>query len=94
MVALYVIYDTETDIWDTAYSSWDDALAVVVARINQMNKAFQATTTLKPDDVQYSPGHMEQDVFIEDAKTSRGALVADYSDYDIKFFIKEVQLSP
>jgi hypothetical protein len=93
MVALYVIYDTETDIWDTAYSSWDDALAVVVARINQMNKSFQATTLFKPDDVEYTPGHMEQDVFLEDAKTSRGALVADYSDYTVEFFIKEVQLS-
>jgi len=93
MVSLYVIYDTDTDIWKNVYNTWEEALAVVVARINQMNKAFQETTTLKPDDVQYSPGHMEQDVFIEDAKTSRGALVADYSDYDIKFFIKEVQLS-
>jgi hypothetical protein len=45
-------------------------------------------------DPEYYMGKMEDDYCIEKAKEARGTMVANFCDYKIQYFVKEVHLKP
>jgi len=94
MPAFYVIHEfgDNNHVWNILCTSFEEALGHVLNRINQMNIEFRR---LNPQwnsvDYEYSPGRMEDDYSVEKSKEEQGTMVANYSDYDIKFFVKEVK---
>jgi hypothetical protein len=62
-----------------------------VNRITELNKEFRKENPQwNSVDYEYTPGRMEDDYSVEKAKDGTGCLVANFSDYDIQFFVKEV----
>ena len=94
MSTYYIIHDTDNNIWDILCYSFEEALGHVLHKINQMNKEFRKQNSeLSSVDPEYTPGKMEDDLTSDKYKDSRGIMVANYSDYDIQFFVKQVSLN-
>ena len=93
MTSFFVIHDTENLIWDRLCSSYEEALGHVLHKINQMNKEFRKQNPdLNSVDPEYTPGKMEDELAIDKYRDARGTMVANFSDYTIQFFVKEVKL--
>jgi hypothetical protein len=59
-----------------------------------MNKEFRKQSPeLSSVDPEYTPGKMEDDLTNDKYRDSRGMMVANYSDYEIQFFVKQVKLA-
>ena len=93
MASYFVIHDTDTLMWDILCSSYEQALGHVLHKINQMNKEFRKQhPQYSSVDPEYTPGVMEDDLSIDKYRDARGTMVANFSDYTIQFFVKEVKL--
>jgi len=94
MTSYFVIYDTENLIWDRLCSSYEEALGHVLYKINEMNKEFRKQNPeFSSVDPEYTPGKMEDELENGKYRDARGTMVANFSDYEIQFFVKEVKLS-
>ena len=80
-MSLYIVYETNTHealkIWNTAYLSFEKALAAVSEKIDEVNVA--PWTNDEP------PGQMDA---YNIAKVVDGILVADIEEGRVQFFIK------
>jgi len=93
MSTYYIIHDTDNNIWDILCYSFEEALGHVLHKINQMNKEFRKENSeLSSVDPEYTPGKMEDELAIDKYRDARGPMVANFSDYAIQFFVKEVKL--
>jgi hypothetical protein len=93
MVAFYIIHDTEDYVWDVLCTSFEEALGYVVHKIRDMNAEFRKENPQwQCVDPEYYMGKMEEDYCLKKAKEARGTMVANFCDYKIQYFIKEVQL--
>lgn len=94
MTSYYIIHDTKSKIWDVLCRSYEEALGHVIIKITQMNNEFRKDNPeWHPGDFEYTPGIMEDDCFDETSDDPDGSLVANFSDYDIQFYIKKVYLN-
>lgn len=94
-MSYYIINEVGDDgyIWPVLCSSFEQALGHVVNKIRDLNIEFRKENPeWQSVDPEYTPGRMEDDYSIEKAINKRGTLVANFSDYDIQFFVKEVYL--
>lgn len=82
---IFIIYDTEDYVWPQAYRSFEEALAVVKKKIDELNEAYRASEDY--DEVEPLPGAMD-DYDIKDVKKS--ILVANMHDYDNQIFIQQL----
>ena len=92
-MAYYIINEVGDDahIWPILCLSFEQALGHVVNRVTEMNKEFRKENPQwNPVDYEYTPARMEDDYSVQGAKDKRGVLVANFLDYDIQFFVKEV----
>jgi len=84
-MSLYIVYETNTHvplkIWETAYLSFEKALAAVAAAIDDVN--VLPWTNDEP------PGQMDA---YNIAKVTEGILVADIEEGRIQFFIKALTI--
>jgi hypothetical protein len=82
-MSLYIVYETSTHealkIWETAYLSFEKALAAVSEKIDEVNVSALPWTNDEP------PGQMDA---YDMAKVAEGILVADIEDGRVQFFIK------
>ena len=82
-MSLYIVYETSTHealkIWETAYLSFEKALAAVSEKIDEVNVSALPWTNDEP------PGQMDA---YDMAKVNDGILVADIEEGRIQFFIK------
>jgi hypothetical protein len=89
----YIIHDTEDYIWDVLCTSFEEALGHVVHKIRDMNAEFRKENPQwQSVDPEYYMARMEDDYCLKKAKEARGTMVANFCDYKIQYFIKEVQL--
>ena len=94
-MSYYIINEVgdEPQIWPILCSSFEQALGHVLNKINEMNKEFRKENPQwQSVDPEYYMAKMEDDYSVEKSKDKRGTLVANFSDYDIQFFVKEVYL--
>jgi len=92
-MSYYIINEISGDscIWPILCSSFEQALGHVLNKITEMNKEFRKENPQwNSVDYEYSPGRMEDTYSVATAKDKRGVMVANFSDYDVQFFIKEV----
>jgi len=85
IIKMYVIYDTENNIWDKVYDSFSSALIAVVTRIDLINEEYIKSADYVEETT--LPGVIEP-VYIE--KWGSGVLVANIYDHDVEIYIKEV----
>jgi len=91
----YIIHDTEDYVWDVLCTSFEEALGHVVHKIRDMNAEFRKENPQwQSVDPEYYMARMEDDYCIEKAKEARGTMVANFCDYKIQYFVKEVHLKP
>ena len=80
-MSFFIVYETSTHdalkIWDTAYLSFEKALAAISEKIDEVNAP--PWTNDEP------PGQMDA---YDMAKVAEGILVADIEDGRVQFFIK------
>lgn len=84
---IFIIHDTDSNVWPEACKTFEAALAVVKKLIEELNEAYKAT-----DDYQVEPllpGVMD-DYDIKDVK--KGILVANMHDYDNQIFIQQLSV--
>ena len=92
-MAYYIIHDTEDYIWDVLCTSFEEALGHVVHKIRDLNIEWRKENPqLQSVDPEYYMGKMEEDYDPKNAKDARGTMVANFCDYKIQYFVKEVQL--
>ena len=94
-MSYYIINEVGDDgyIWPVLCSSFEQALGHVLNKITEMNKEFRKENPQwQSVDPEYYMAKMEDDYSVEKAKDKRGTLVANFCDYDIQFFVKEVYL--
>lgn len=84
-MSIFIVYETNTHtglkIWDTAYLSFEKALATVSAKIDEVNAEPWASWTVE------APGQMDT---YDITQVSDGILVADIEAGRVQFFIKEL----
>jgi hypothetical protein len=91
----YIIHDTEDYIWDILCSSFEEALGHVVNKVRDMNEEFRKENPQwQCVDPEYYMARMEEDYSVKKAKEARGTMVANFCDYKIQYFVKEVHLKP
>ena len=91
----YIIHDTTNYLWDVLCTSFEEALGHVVHKIRDMNAEFRRENPQwQSVDPEYYMARMEDDYCLKKATEPRGTLVANFCDYKIQYFIKEVHLKP
>ena len=82
-MSFFIVYETSTHeplkIWDTAYLSFEKALAAVSEKIDVVNVSALPWTNDEP------PGQMDA---YDIMKVADGILVADIEEGRVQFFIK------
>jgi len=94
-MSYYIINEVGDDgyIWPVLCSSFEQALGHVLNKIRDLNIEFRKENPQWNDgDPEYYMAKMEDDYSVENAKGKRGTLVANFADYHIQFFVKEVYL--
>jgi hypothetical protein len=84
---IFIIHDTECDVWPEAYRTFEAALAVVKKLIDELNETYKKS--LDYDEYEPLPGAMD-DYDIKDIK--KGILVANMHDYDNQIFIQQLSV--
>jgi hypothetical protein len=84
---IYIIYDTDSDVWPEAYTSFDVALAVVAKLIDGANEAYKSSKHYEVEPL--LPGVMEE---FDKKDVKQGILVANINDYDNQIFIKQLSV--
>jgi hypothetical protein len=93
----YIIHEFGDDnhVWNILCTSFEEALGHVVHKIRDMCVEFRKENPQwQSVDPEYYMGKMEDDYCIEKAKEARGTMVANFCDYKIQYFVKEVHLKP
>jgi hypothetical protein len=85
---IYIIHESGDFLWNKAYASFELALFAVVERIHTENQTYIAM--LSCEGSADLPGRMEDDYTKKDA--CRSVLVANINNYEVKIFIKEIEL--
>lgn len=82
-MSLFIVYETNTHtglkIWDTAYLSFEKALAAISEKIDEVNAEPWTSWTVE------APGQMDT---YDIKQVSEGILVADIEAGRVQFFIK------
>jgi hypothetical protein len=85
-MSVFVIRDNEK-MWPKAYSSFGEAMSLVIKHINSVNKAYSNSQQYEVEPI--LPGQMEE---YDISKVKEGILVANVYDYDQQIFIQELVL--
>jgi hypothetical protein len=87
IMEIFIIYDTDRQVWPEAYTSFEAALAVIRNLIEELNEAYKASEDYAVEPL--LPGGMD-DYDKKDVKL--GILVANMHDYDNQIFIKQLSV--
>jgi hypothetical protein len=85
-MSVFVIRDNEK-MWPKAYSTFGEAMALVIKHITAVNKAYCNSEQYNVEPI--LPGQMEE---YDMSKVKEGILVANVYDYDQQIFIQELIL--
>ena len=84
---IFIIYDTDRQVWPEAYTSFEAALAVIRNLIEELNEAYRASEDYAVEPL--LPGVMDE---FDKKDVKLGILVANMHDYDNQIFIKQLSV--
>ena len=84
---VFIIYDTDCDVWPEAYKTFEAALEVVVNLINRLNEAYKKSLEYQAEPS--LPGVLDT---FDTKDVKNGILVANINDYDNQIFIKQLSV--
>jgi hypothetical protein len=85
---IFIIYDTDRQVWPEAYRSFEAALAVIRKLIEELNEAYKVSEDYAVEPL--LPGVMDE---FDKKDVKLGILVANMHDYDNQIFIKQLSVA-